>query len=170
MAKNEPNNPEDVKNIPENEQTESVKEAPAPEMTAEEAATLTHEGEAALREMEKQLEPSIPFDISGEHVPDLDDIIVPSDKISETEQEVKPPAALEKQEAEKSDKAPNKQGRRGKTVQEEAQEAKTEDARKETEEQRSEAEPKKERKPRMAKQTPALEKGPGEKGSSGPGT
>ena len=86
MVKNEPNNSENVKNTPENEQTEPVKEAPAPEITAEEAATLTHEGEAALREMgEEQLEPSIPFDISGEHVPDLDDVIVPSDKISETE-------------------------------------------------------------------------------------
>jgi ParB-like chromosome segregation protein Spo0J len=159
MAKNEPNNTEDVKIPPENEQTEPVKEAPAPEMTTEEAATLTHEGEAALREMgEEQLEPSIPFDVSGEHIPDLDDVIVPSDKISETEQEVKPPAAPEKQEAEKSDKAPKKQARRNKAAPQEVQEAGAEDTRQEWEKPLSEVEPKKERKPRMEKQKPAAEK------------
>lgn len=41
------------------------KEAPAaPELTAEEAVILTHEGERALRDIgEEQLEPPTPFDI-----------------------------------------------------------------------------------------------------------
>jgi len=159
MAKNEPNNPEDVKITPENEQTESVAEAPAPEMTAEKAATLANEGEAALREMgEEQLEPPAPFDISGEHVPDPGDVIVPSDKIPETEQEAEPPAAPEKLEAEKSDKAPKKQARRNKATPQEVQEAGAEDTRQEWEKPLSEVEPKKERKPRMAKQKPAAKK------------
>ena len=148
-------------NTPETEQTAQVTEVPAPEMSAEEAATLTHEGEAALHDIgDDGLEPLAPFDI-----PAPGDVVVPFDKINEivsekqeAAQEAKQTAAPEKQEAEKLDMAPNKRGRRGKTVQQAAQEAKTEDTRKEPEEQRSEAEPKKERKPRMAKQKPTAEK------------
>ena len=159
MAKYDQNNPEDMKIMPENEQTEPATEAPAPEMTAGEAATLAHEGEAVLRELgEEQLEPPTPFDVGGEHIPDPGDVTVPSDKISETEQEIKPPAAPEKQEAEKSDQAPKKQARRNKTAPQEVQEAGAEDTRQEWEKPLSDVEPKKERKPRMAKQTPAAEK------------
>lgn len=54
-------------------------EAPAPELTDEEAAILAHEGEAALREMgEGQLEPPTPFDI-----PPPGDVVVSFDKINE---------------------------------------------------------------------------------------
>jgi len=44
MAKNGPNKPDDVKIMQGNEQTAPATEAPAPEMTAEEAATLAHGG------------------------------------------------------------------------------------------------------------------------------
>lgn len=149
-----------------NEQTEPVTEAPTPEMTAEEAATLTHKGEAALREIgEEQLEPPTPFDIGGEHIPDPGNVVVPFDKINEiisekqdTAREAEPSAAPEKQEAEKSDKAPKKQARRNKAAPQEVQEAGAEDTRQEWEKPLSEVEPKKERKPRMTKQKPAAEK------------
>ena len=154
MAKSEPNIPDDVKITPENEQTAPVTEAAAPEMSAEEAATLTHEGEAALHDIgDDGLEPPMPFDI-----PAPGNVVVPFDKIRETAREAEQTATPEKQEAEESDKAPNKRGRRGKTVQQEAQEGKSEDTRKETEEQHTEAAHKKERKPRSEKQTPAAEK------------
>ncbi|OPX92582.1 MAG: Chromosome-partitioning protein Spo0J [Pelotomaculum sp. PtaB.Bin104] len=144
MAKSEPN-------MPENEQTAQVAEVPAPEMSAEEAATLAHEGEAALHDIgDDGLEPPALFDI-----PAPGDVVVPFDKIRETAREAEQTATPEKQEAEKSDKAPKKQGPRGKTVQ---QEAKSEGTGKKPEEQHSEAAPKKERKPRTAKQTPAAEK------------
>ena len=148
MAKSEPNMPDDVKVILENEQTAQAAEVSAPEMSAEEVATLAHEGEAALHDIgDDGLEPPTPFDI-----PAPDDVVVPFDKIIEI--------ISEKQEAEKSDKAPNKRGRRGKTVQQEAQEGKSEDTRKEMEEQHSEAAPKKGRKPRAEKKTPAEKKAP----------
>jgi ParB family chromosome partitioning protein len=134
MAKSEPNIPDDVRTTPENEQTVQVAEVPAPEMSAEEAATLAHEGETALYDIgDDVLEPPTPFDI-----PVPDDVVVPFDKIRETAREVKQTATTEKPEAEKSGRPPNKRGRREKTVQEVAQEAKTEDTRKEMEEQRSE--------------------------------
>lgn len=153
MEKNEPNIPDDVKTTLENEQVTPV-EVPAPEMSAEEAATLAHEGEAALRDIGGDgLEPPTPFDI-----PAPGDVVVPFDKIRETAREAEQTATPEKQEAEKSEKAPNKRGRRGKSVQEVTQESKSEDARKETEEQHSEAAPQKERKPGAEKQTPAPEK------------
>ena len=148
MAKSEPNMPDDVKVILENEQTAQAAEVSAPEMSAEEVATLAHEGEAALHDIgDDGLEPPTPFDI-----PAPDAVVVPFDKINEI--------ISEKQEAEKSDKAPNKRGRRGKTVQQEAQEGKSEDTRKEMEEQHSEAAPKKGRKPRAEKKTPAEKKAP----------
>lgn len=81
MAKNEPNRPDDVKTTSVNkasaeEQTapdtippEIAGDTPAPEMTAEEAATLAHEGEVALQEMgEAEIEPPTPFDIGGKHI------------------------------------------------------------------------------------------------------
>lgn len=89
MAKKEPIRPDEVKTVPENEvpaqeQTTPIEavevsdNAPAPEMTAEEAAALAHEGEAALKELgEKQLEPPAPFDLSGEHIPDPGNVVVP---------------------------------------------------------------------------------------------
>jgi len=95
-------------------------------------------------------EPPAPFDL-----PAPGNVVVPFDKTRETAREAEQNASPEKQEAEKSDKAPNKRGRRGKAVQ---QEAKSEDTRKEPEEQRSEAESKKQRKPRATKQKSAAEK------------
>lgn len=79
MAKSEPNIPDDVKTTPENEQAAPVAEAAASEMSAEEAATLAHEGEAALHDIgEDGLEPPAPFDI-----PAPGDVVVPFDKINE---------------------------------------------------------------------------------------
>jgi hypothetical protein len=93
MAKSEPN-------MPENEQTAQVAEAPAPEMSAEEAATLAHEGEAALHDIgDDGLEPPTPFDI-----PAPGDVVVPFDKINEI--------MSEKQEAEKIDNANPKKERK----------------------------------------------------------
>ena len=90
MAKKEPNKPDDVKTAPANETPAEEKaasvappleaggEAPAPEMTAEEAATLAQEGAAALRDIdEEQFEPPTPFDI-----PAPGDVVVPFDKIN----------------------------------------------------------------------------------------
>jgi ParB/RepB/Spo0J family partition protein len=164
MAKNEPKKSDDVKTTPENEQTVPVTEAPVPEMATEEAVILTHEGEAALREMgEEQLEPPTPFDIGGEHIPDPGDVVVSFDKINEivsekqgASREAEKAAAPEK--TEKADKAPKNQARRGKAVQQEAQEARAEDTRQEWEKPLAEAEPQKESKARTAKQKPAVEK------------
>jgi len=171
MTKNEPNKPEEVKTEPENgtpaeeqtapavDPTEIVSNAPATELTAEEAASLSHEGEAALRKMgEESFEPPTPFDVGGEHIPDPGDVIVQLDKIREAEQEAEKAAFPEKQEVEKSDKAPKKQARRSKAFTQELQEAMAEDTRQEWEKPLSEVEPKKERKPRLEKQKPAAEK------------
>ncbi|MNP32357.1 hypothetical protein D3C76_1255330 [compost metagenome] len=81
MAKNKKNKPDDVKIAPENEalapeQTAPIEAAeiadstpPPPEMTAEEAAALAHEAEAALQEIDNDgLEPSTPIDVS-ENIP-----------------------------------------------------------------------------------------------------
>ncbi len=122
MAKNEPNKPDDLKAAPEKETTAEEKaalvpvpevggEIPVPEMTTEEDAALTQEGEAALREMgEEQLEPPAPFDIGGDHIPDPGDVVVPFDKINEIISEkqeavrmAEQTAAPERQKAEKSD-------------------------------------------------------------------
>lgn len=79
MVKNKPNTPDDIKITPDNEQIEPVKEATSPEMTADEAASLAHEGEAALYEIGGDgLEPPTPFDI-----PALGEVVVPFDKINE---------------------------------------------------------------------------------------
>lgn len=154
MAKSEPNMPDDVKTTPENEQAAPVAENAAPEMTADEAATLAHEGEAALHDIgDDGLEPPAPFDI-----PDPGDVVVPFDKIREEAQEAEKAAAPEKQETEKSDKIPKKQARRNKAATQEIQEAGAEDTRQEWEKPLSEVEPKKERKPRLEKQKPAAEK------------
>lgn len=113
MAKSEPNKLDETKTTPKNEQTTPVSEAPAPEMSTVEAATLTQEGESALREIgEEHLEPSTRFDFSGKHILEPGDVVVTSDKINEI--------ILEKQKAvreaeqtaapEKPDKAPNKTG------------------------------------------------------------
>lgn len=159
MAKNEPINPDDAKVTLENEQSESVTEAPVPEMTAEEGITLAHEGEAALREMgEEQLEPPALFDVVGDHIPDSDDVVVPLDKICEAAQEAEQTAAPEKQDAKKSDNAPKKQVRRGKSAPQEVQEAGAEDVQQEWEKPLSEVEHKKEHKPRTEKQKLAGEK------------
>ena len=74
------------------------------------------------------------------------------------EEQLEPPAAPEKQEAGKSDKALKKQARRNKAAPQEAQEAGAGDTRQEWEKPLSEVEPKKERKPRIEKQKPAGEK------------
>jgi ParB/RepB/Spo0J family partition protein len=164
MAKNEPKKSDDMKTTPENEQAAPVTEAPVPERAAEEAAILAHEGEAALREMgEEQLEAPTPFDIGGEHIPDPGDVVVSFDKINEIVSE-KQGAAREAEKAavpkktEKADKTLKNQARRGKAVQQEAQEAGAEDTRQEWEKPLAEIEPKKERKPRAEKQKPATEK------------
>ncbi len=96
MAKNEPSKPDDVKVSPENatpaeEQTvptttptEIAGDIPNPEISTEEAAALSQEGEAALTEMgEAEIEPPTPLDIVGEHIPDSGDVVVPFDKINE---------------------------------------------------------------------------------------
>ena len=132
MAKNESNSPENVEITPENEQIEPVTEAPAPEMTAAEAATLAHEGEAVLREMdEEQIEPPAPFDVGSEHIPDPGDVVMPLDKTREEAQEAEKADAPEKQEAKKSDKAPKKQERRNKSGPQAIQEAGAEESRQE---------------------------------------
>ena len=133
MAKKEPNMPDDVKTSPANETPanetpaeekaapvapplEAGGEAPAPDLTAEEAATLAQEGAAALRDIdEEQFEPPTPFDI-----PAPGDVVVPFDKINEIISEKK---AAKVQEAEQpapetpapEEKAPEpaKQARRG---------------------------------------------------------
>ncbi len=166
MAKSEPNMPNDVKITPENEQTTPVTEVPAPELTVEEAATLSHESSAALHDIgDDGLEPPTPFDIGGKHTPDPGDVVVPFDKINEilsgkqdAAQEDEQTAAPEKQETEKSEKAPKKQARRGKAAPQEAQEAGAEDTRQEWGKPLSEVESKKERKPRAEKQNPAAVK------------
>ena len=69
-------------------------EAPAPELTDEEAAILAHEGEAALRELgEEQLEPPAPFDI-----PAPGDVVVPFEKIEELITESKAAAQIAAQD------------------------------------------------------------------------
>lgn len=90
MAKNEQNKPDEVKTTPAQEtpakenaapapMPEIGGEAPAPEMTAEEAVALSHEGEAALHEIgDDTLEPPTPVDI-----PDPGDVVVSFDKINE---------------------------------------------------------------------------------------
>lgn len=90
MAKNKPNKPDEVKTTPAQEATVEEKaapvpipevggEAPAPEMTAEEAAALTHEDGIAPYEVGTDgLEPPTPFDI-----PAPVDVVVSFDKINE---------------------------------------------------------------------------------------
>lgn len=110
MAKNEPKKPDDVKTAPEHEATAEEKtapvtpevggEAPAPEMTAEEAAALAHEGQAVLRDIgDDVLEPPTPFDI-----PAPGDVVVSFDKINRLVSEKQ--AAVK--EAEKSGPADKK--------------------------------------------------------------
>ena len=182
MAKNEPNKPDDVKTTPENEAPaeksnapaatppEIAGDTPAPEMTAEEAAILAHEGEAALKEMgEAEIEPPAPFDIDSKHIPDPGNVVMSFDKINEivpekqavTPEAEKPPAP-EKQETEKK-AAPKKQtGRQDKAAPQKAQEAEKEDTRQEWEKPLSEVEAKK-KQPRAEKQKPAVEKRPKKK-------
>jgi len=84
MATNDPNKPDNVtfidpgnktpikENTAPNQPALEGSEAPAPKMTAEEAATLAQEGGAALHDIgEEQLEPPAPFDIGGGHIPDM---------------------------------------------------------------------------------------------------
>jgi len=137
MAKNEPNKPDDGKTMPANEtpkeQTAPVseplaadKQAEAPEMTAGETATLAHEGEAVLREIEEeQLEPPSPFDLGGKNIPDPGDVVVSFDKINELAEERKAAGrkAVEETKAQEvpaekdapapEDKAPEKKVGRG---------------------------------------------------------
>ncbi len=158
MANNESNKLDDVAITPENEQAAPVTEALVLEMTTEEAEMLSHEGEVALREMgEEQLEAPAPFDIGGEHIPDPGDVVVPLDKIPETEQE-KLPNAPENQKEGKPDKSSKKQARHSKAATQEVRKAESEDARREWEKPISEVKPKKERTPPITKQTPAAEK------------
>ena len=119
MAKDEPNKPEEVTTEPVSEAPAEEKaapaaplpevgsKAPAPELTAEEAAALTHEAK-------EPLEPPTPFDIGGEHVPDPGAVVVSFDKINEILSE-KQGAAREAEKVavtdktEKADKAPKKE-------------------------------------------------------------
>jgi len=136
MAKNEPNKPDDVKITPENEQTTPVTEVPAPELTVEEAATLSHESSAALHDIgDDGLEPPTPFEI-----PAPGDVVVPFDKINEIISEkqdetqgAEQTATPEKQETEKSEKAPKKQAWRNKVAPQKVQKAGAEDTRREWE-------------------------------------
>lgn len=123
MAKNEPNKPDDMKTMPANETQAEEKavpvneplevgsEAPAPELTAEKAATLAQEAEAVLRDTgEEQLEPPTPLDI-----PNPGDVVVPFEKINggKAEQEPKAQEAPAQKEAPApEDKAPEKQAAR----------------------------------------------------------
>lgn len=76
MAKNEPNKQDEVKTAP---APTIGGEVPALEITAEEAAALAHEGEAALHKISDDgLEPPTPFDI-----PAPGDVVVSFDKINE---------------------------------------------------------------------------------------
>jgi ParB-like chromosome segregation protein Spo0J len=178
MAKNEPNRPDDVKTTPVNEAlaeeqttpattpTEIAGDTPAPEMTAEEAATLAHEGEAALQEMgESEIEPPTPLDIGSGHIPDPGDVVVPFDKINElvsekqkVAREAKQTAAPEKQETEKKNSPKKQVGQQDKATPQEAKDSGKEDTRQEWEKPLSEIEAKKERKPRAEKQKPVAEK------------
>lgn len=178
MAKNEPNGPDDVKTTPVNEASaekqtapattppEIAGDTPAPEMTVEEAATLAHEGEAALQEMgETEIEPPTQFDIGGEHIPETDDVVVPFDKINElvsekqkAAREAKQTAAPEKQETEKKKPAQKQVGQQDKAAPQEAKDSKKKDTQQEWEKPLSEVEAKKERKPRAEKQKPVAEK------------
>lgn len=170
MAKNEPNRPDDVKTTPVNEASaeeqtapattplEIAGDTPAPELTAEEAAALAHEGEA-------EIEPPTPLDIGGEHLPDPGDIVVPFDKINELVSEkqkaargAKQTAAPEKQETEKKKLSQKQVGQQDKAAPQEAKDSEKEDTRQEWEKPLSEIETKKERKPRAEKQKPAAEK------------
>jgi ParB family transcriptional regulator, chromosome partitioning protein len=127
MAKDEPNMPEEtatgpVGEVPAEEEAapaasppEVGGEAAAPEPNAKENAALPHEAKEAI-------EPPVPSDIGGEHIPAPSDVVVPSDKINELMSEKKsarrgrPPKAdkaeqapaPEKTEAEKSNPAPKK--------------------------------------------------------------
>jgi ParB family chromosome partitioning protein len=178
MAKNEPNRPDDVKTTPVNEAlaeeqtapattpTEIAGDTPAPEMTAEEAATLAHEGEAALQEMgESEIEPPTPLDIGSGHIPDPGDVVVPFDKINElvsekqkVAREAKQTAAPEKQETEKKNSPKKQVGQQDKATPQEAKDSGKEDTRQEWEKPLSEIEAKKERKPRAEKQKHVAEK------------
>ncbi|KPU43236.1 chromosome-partitioning protein Spo0J [Oxobacter pfennigii] len=178
MAKNEPNGPDDVKTTPVNEASaekqtapattppEIAGDTPAPEMTAEEVATLAHEGEAALQEMgEAEIEPPAPSDIGGEHIPVPGDVVVPFDKINElvsekqkAAREAKQTTAPEKQETEQKKPSQKQVGQQDKAAPQEAKDSEKEDTRQEWEKPLSEVEAKKERKPRAEKQKPATEK------------
>ena len=69
---------------PENSVMPESIEAPPPELADEEAAILSHKGEAALRDIgEEQLEPPAPFDFGVEHIPDPGNVVVTSKKIEE---------------------------------------------------------------------------------------
>jgi hypothetical protein len=110
-------------------------------MTAEEAATLAHEGEAALQEMgESEIEPPTPLDIGSGHIPDPGDVVVPFDKINElvsekqkVAREAKQTAAPEKQETEKKNSPKKQVGQQDKATPQEAKDSGKEDTRQEWE-------------------------------------
>lgn len=90
MAKNEPNKPDEVKNVPTKEPTAVEKstpapmpeiggKTPAPEKIAEETAALPHENQAVLHEADKD-RPEEPTTID---VPAPGDVVVSFDKINE---------------------------------------------------------------------------------------
>ena len=138
-------------------------EAPASELMDEEAAILTHEGEAALWEIgEEQFEPSMLLD-----TPAPGDVVIPFKKINEllsgtqqTEQTALEKKAARRGRPPKADKAaeevkPEKQAENGEPA---PQEARAENTRQEKEKPPAEAGNNKERKPRVEKQEPAVEK------------
>ena len=123
MAKDEPNMPEETATAPVGEIPAEEKAAPAvppPEVggeasasepTAEEKATLPHEGKETI-------EPPVPSDIGAEHIPAPGDVVVPSDKINELMSEKKsarrgrPPKADRAEQPptpEKTDETPKKE-------------------------------------------------------------
>nr|WP_319488342.1 ParB/RepB/Spo0J family partition protein [uncultured Caproiciproducens sp.] len=142
MAKDKPNNPEEMTTGPVSETPAEKKtapavpspevggEAPAPEPTVEEKAVLTQEGK-------KPIEPPAPSDIGGEHVPNPGDIVVPPDKINELMSEKKPSHRGRLPKADKAEQAP---------------------APEKTEAEKSNQTPKREHKPRAEKQKPAAAK------------
>ena len=116
MATNDPNVPDNVTYIDPGNKTPEEKdapdlpqeaggEAPAPELTAEEAAALAGEGEKARRDIgEEQIEPPAPFDIPGPGN------MGEAEKTAEPDKETAPPAP-ETPAAE--EQTPAKKGRGG---------------------------------------------------------
>jgi ParB family transcriptional regulator, chromosome partitioning protein len=131
MAKNEPNKPDEIKTVPEKEapakeQTvpieaaEIADNAPAPETSTGEAATLAQKDEAASKEM-GEAKAGPPSPVSGEHIPTPGDIVVSFEKINEivSEKQVakdaeKSGSTDKKAQPDKTGSKPRTPGRKGK--------------------------------------------------------